>query len=159
MPECYRRATEDDISAMAELSEQRRQQYKHYQPVFWRPAADARTRHAPFLQTLLPREDIIALVHERADGAVDGFVIATMASAPPVYDPGGLTCVIDDFCVAEAADWTSTGQRLLADAMAAAKVCGASQVVVVCGHLDQPKRAMLAAAGLTIASEWYVRPL
>lgn len=159
MPECFRAATNEDIPSLVELSDQRRQQYAQYQPVFWRPAADAREQHEPFLPSLLTRDNVIALVHERADGAVDGFVIATLVPAPPVYDPGGQTCGIDDFCLAEPADWAITGKRLLADAMAEAKARGASQVVVVCGHLDQPKRAILAAAGLAIASEWYVRPL
>ena len=159
MTERYRDATTEDIPALVELSDQRRQQYAQYQPVFWRPAADARERHEPFLRSLLTHDNVIAHVHERDDGAVDGFIIATLVSAPPVYDPGGQTCSIDDFCVADASDWATTGARLLDDAMAEAKTRGASQVVVVCGHLDQPKRTMLAGAGLTIASEWYVRPL
>jgi hypothetical protein len=159
MPDSFRAATTEDIPALVELSDQRRQQYAQYQPVFWRPAADARERHEPFLRSLLAHDHVITRVHERDDGAVDAFVIATLVSAPPVYDPGGLTCGIDDFCVADASDWPTTGTRLLADAMAEAKTRGASQVVVVCGHLDQPKRAMLAAVGLTIASEWYVCPL
>jgi len=51
------------------------------------------------------------------------------------------------------------GRRLLDEAVARAKERGASQVVVVCGHLDQPKREMLAACGLSIASEWWTRPI
>ena len=159
MPEQYRAATAADIPALVALSDQRRQHYAQYQPVFWRPVADARERHEPFLRSLLTQDNVIARVHERGDGTVDGFVIATLVPAPPVYDPGGLTCGIDDFCIDDASDWPTIGKRLLADVMAEAKTRGASQVVVVCGHLDQPKRTMLAAAGLTIASEWYVRPL
>lgn len=159
MPERYRVAVENDVPTMVELSDQRRQRYAQYQPVFWRPAADARERHEPFLRDLLARDNAIVRVHERGDGIIDGFILAMLVPAPPVYDPGGLTCSIDDFCLADAADWESIGRRLLDDVMAQAKVRGASQVVVVCGHLDQPKRAMLAAADLSIASEWYVRPL
>src|SRR6185437_6976674 len=143
MPEQYRAATAADIPALVALSDQRRQQYAQYQPVFWRPVADARERHEPFLRSLLTQDNVIARVHERGDGTVDGFVIATLVPAPPVYDPGGLTCSIDDFCVADASDWPTIAKRLLADVMAEAKTRGASQVVVVCGHLDQPKRTML----------------
>ncbi len=35
----------------------------------------------------------------------------------------------------------------------------ADQSVVVCGHLDQPKRTMLDQMGYSIASEWYVHNL
>jgi GNAT superfamily N-acetyltransferase len=159
MTDGYRMAAADDAAALAELSDPRRQQYQAYQPTFWRPAADACERHEPFLRSLVTRDDVIALVHECGDGTVDGFVIATLAPAPPVYDPGGPTCSIDDYCVADPADWDTIGRQLLEYTIAAAKTRGASQVVVVCGHLDAPKRAMLAAAGLTIASEWYTRPL
>jgi hypothetical protein len=30
---------------------------------------------------------------------------------------------------------------------------------VVCGHLDEPKRAMLARAGYGVASEWHTKEL
>ncbi len=50
-------------------------------------------------------------------------------------------------------------RALLDAASAKARERGEVQTVVVCGHRDGAKRAMLAAAGYTIASEWYVRPL
>jgi hypothetical protein len=42
-----------------------------------------------------------------------GFLIATLIPAPPVYDPGGRTCLIDDFVVIPAANWLTTGVELL----------------------------------------------
>lgn len=159
MPDVFRHATAEDVPALVELAEQRRALYAQYQPVFWRPAADAREQHEPYLRSLLTHENVIAPVHERIDGTVDGFALATLAPSPPVYNPGGLTCFIDDLGVLDAADWAKTGQQLLTEATTEAKARRANQVVVVCGHLDQPKRAMIAAAGLSIASEWYVRPL
>ncbi|MCL4545642.1 MAG: hypothetical protein M1118_13785 [Chloroflexi bacterium] len=82
-----------------------------------------------------------------------------MRVAPPVYDPGGSSCEIDDFCVAQAGDWQTVGEALLTEANREAKARGAVQCVVVCGHLDLPKRAMLSALGFTVASEWWVQPL
>jgi hypothetical protein len=41
-----------------------------------------------------------------------GFLIATLKPAPPVYDPGGPSCDIDDFAVTPAARWPTTGVRL-----------------------------------------------
>lgn len=105
---------------------------------------------------MLTRDHVIGLVHER-DGIVDGFVIATVVPSPPVY-AAGLTCVIDDFCVNDH-DWQGTGHALLGAATQLAKERGAVQCVVVCGHVDQPKREMLASFGHTIASEWWVSPI
>lgn len=39
------------------------------------------------------------------------------------------------------------------------KARDAVQTVVVCAHLDEAKRVMLAEKGFTIASEWYVRDI
>jgi GNAT superfamily N-acetyltransferase len=151
-----RKALADDVSAIVALSEAKRLQYQSYQPLFWRKAEDSREKQASFLQHLFQRDNIIALVHER-DDRIDGFVIATLVPSPPVY-AAGLTCAIDDFCVAEH-DWSGVGNTLLEAATQAAKERGAVQCVVVCGHLDQPKREMLSAFGHTIASEWWVKPI
>jgi hypothetical protein len=64
--------------------------------------------------------------------------------------------LIDESTVANASDWLRVGAALLAEANRLAKERGTAQTVVVCGHMDQPKRQMLATAGYAIASEWYV---
>jgi len=86
-------------------------------------------------------------------------VIATVVEAPPVYDPGGLTCLVDDFVVADPREWETIGATLLSEANRQARERGAVQAVIVCGHQDQPKRAMLAAGGFSVASEWYVKEI
>ena len=151
-----RKAQPADIPQMVDLSEQKRIQYQSYQPTFWRKAAAAREKQIPHFERVVSSDRVIALVHESA-GSIDGFVIAALVEAPPVYDPGGLTSVIDDFVVADGRDWATTGLALLTEANREAKARGAVQTVVVCGHQDQPKRAMLAAGGFSLASEWYVR--
>jgi len=85
-----------------------------------------------------------------------GFLIATLAAAPPVYDPGGLACIVDDFTVADSADWPTVGADLLRAIRHAASGRGAAQIVVVTAQLDEAKRATLAASGLSVASEWWV---
>ncbi len=151
-----RPAREADVPAIVALSEEKRTQYERYQPHFWRKAPDSATKQAPFLAQQLTRENVIALVHEQGD-VIDGFVIAVLVKSPPVYE-AGITCAIDDFCVT-GHDWMGTGRQLLDEALARAREREAAQVVVVCGHLDQPKREMLAAAGLSIASEWWTQPI
>lgn len=153
-----RKATLEDVSAMVELAEQRRIQYQQYQPTFWRKAADSREKHTPFLSKLVQDERVVALVSER-QGIVDGFLIATLVPAPLVYDTGGMTCSIDDFWVRDGLDWEQSGKVLLDEAMREMKARGAVQTVVVCAHLDESKRVMLAEKGFTIASEWYVRDI
>ena len=145
-----------DIPYMVELSEQKRLQYQSYQPTFWRKAKNSRQVQLPYLEELVSKENIIALVYEQ-DGQIKGFVIAMLHSAPPVYEPEGTTCTIDDFCVANQEDWSTVGTALLREVDCKAKDQGAVQIVVVCGHLDQAKREMLALESFTIASEWYVR--
>lgn len=85
-------------------------------------------------------------------------LIATLTDAPPVYDPGGPTCQIDDFVVFPDARWQTTGTRLLRAGLAEAGLRGAVQAVVVTGRLDQSKRQALRAYGLEPASEWWVTP-
>ena len=153
-----RPATQADIQQMVALSEQKRTQYEQVAPTFWREAADASECQARFFETLLGREQTIALVHETGD-QVDGFVIAAIRDAPPIYDPGTAICTIDDFCVMALEDWTTIGVKLLQEARQAAKNRGAELAVVVCGARDEPKRAMLRQTCFAVASEWYVNPL
>ena len=85
-----------------------------------------------------------------------GFVIGRLVPAPPVYDPAGLTCLVDDFAVESADAWEPVGLRLLRDVSRAAAARGAVQVVVVSGRHDEPKRLALQAAGLVPATEWWI---
>jgi hypothetical protein len=81
-----------------------------------------------------------------------------LVPAPPVYDPGGLTCLVDDFMVATPDLSASVGAALLDKAIEHARPRGAVQTVVVCGPHDTPKRAMLIDAGHVVASEWHTKP-
>ena len=144
-----------DVPAMVDLSEQKRTQYQQYQPTFWRKASDAWEKQRPFFEHLVQRDDVITLVCEQ-DGKIEGFIIADFVKAPPVYDPGGPTCRIDDFCLADESHWETVGRALLNEVQRLAQEQGAAQTVVVCGHRDAPKRVMLATLGFSIASEWYV---
>jgi GNAT superfamily N-acetyltransferase len=146
-----------DVAAMASLAEIRREQYARYQPIFWRPAVGALDKHRSYLARLIEDDKVITLVSEEA-GQLTGFRIATLTGAPPVYDPGGATCQIDDFMVVPASRWQTTGARLLRAGLAEASRRGAVQAVVVTGHLDKPKREVLRACGHEPASEWWVTP-
>jgi GNAT superfamily N-acetyltransferase len=154
-----RAATPADVPAMVALSDAKRTEYATYSPVFWRKAeggAEAQARF--FTNRQLPNEQIITLVAER-DGTVEGFIMAMVQEAPPVYDPGGPVCMIDDFTVATPDLWATTGLALLEAATALARERGAVLTITICGHLDTPKRRMLQEHGATIAAETFVKPL
>lgn len=149
----------DDAPRMAELAELKREQYKIHAPVFHRPKPGARDMHAAFLASQIENaERQVALVHEADDGHIDGFLIAALVRAPPVYDPGGLTCLVDDFMVDAPDLWPSVGRELLDEATRLSAPKGAVQTVVVCGPQDDPKRSMLLDSGHNVASEWFTKP-
>lgn len=155
-----RAATPEDVDAIADLVHEKRLTYQSYQPVFWKVAAAAREKHRDFLANLLVNDRTIALVWQDVSGTVDGFIIANIIVAPPVYEPGGPTCMVDDYWVRGGQRWDTIGRTLLdAVCMRAQSEFGAVQVLVVCGHQDLAKRAMLQANDLAIASEWYVKAL
>lgn len=104
-----------DVDAMTEMAGARREQYAGYQPAFWRPAANAERLHRPYLARLVDDQDVITLVSEDS-GLFTGFVIALLADAPGVYDPGGRTCQIDDFAVTPDR-WATAGPVLLRSAI------------------------------------------
>lgn len=150
MNNTIRSATVADVVNMVQLSEQKRIEYQTYQPVFWCKAHDSAAKQQPYLESLLHNPEIIALVSAEA-GALAGFVLASVR--------GGQQCSIDDFCVADATTWSTVGRALLETAGTAAKARSVTIYEVVCGHLDQPKRAMLQAAGLQVDRNWFTRPI
>ena len=154
-----REATAADVERMVALADNARHEYEPHAPVFQRPAANAKEVHRPWLFQLVEDLDVGTFAHENSDGDVDGFVIITTVPAPPVYDPGGLSSIIDDFVVSSPDKWATAGVTLLQAATAWARERGAVQVVVVSGPHDGPKRAALHDAGLSVASEWFTAPL
>ncbi len=147
-----------DLPRIVELIEERRQQYEEYQPRFWRRAANPRGKEREHLEELLHDASAIVLVHDR-DGRVDGVAVGVLEQAPPMYDPGGLTCIIDDFVVAAQDLWGTVGVELLGAMSRQARRRGAALAVVVSGHLDRQKRAILAVSGFSIFSEWYAKDI
>ncbi|WP_207760981.1 GNAT family N-acetyltransferase [Holospora curviuscula] len=146
----------NDIESIVEMSYQKRRLYEKAQPQFWKYAGDiAELSQAKWFEELLGSNDHIMLTatcHQK----IVGFIIGKLMPAPEVYNPGGLTLMIDDFCVANEAEWHSIGSKLVQKIKAIAKLRGAAQVLIVCGSHDGPKCHFLKKMGLTVASEWYV---
>jgi hypothetical protein len=126
--------------------------------MFWRPASGSREAQRSFFEKLVASGESICLVHD-ADKVLNGFIIGTVISAPPVYDPGGKVCMIDDFVVSESSLWSTVGVALRDETERRAALAGAVLSVTVCGQSDEAKRQVLLESGSHVASEWYVRAI
>ena len=147
-----RKALTTDVPQMIALAAKKREEYEEFAPTFWHRSQDAAEKQTAFFHAQLTRANTLCLVCEHA-GQLDGSLIAGITTAPPVYDPGSLVCIVDDYTVADPAQWATVGKQLLEEARRLARCQGADLTVVVCGHRDESKRRMLEAAGLYIASD------
>jgi len=158
MPVGVRAAVADDVPTMVGLSEREREEREKLDPEFFRKAEDGAPKQEAYFKWQLSQSHVIAVVHE-GDGGIDGFVIASLIVAPPVYKPGGTTALIDDFAVARPGLWDSVGLRLFEAVKNEATRRGAVGIVSICAHQDEPKRDFLRRLGLRIVSEWHFAPL
>lgn len=154
-----RKASGSDLARLVELSEIKREEYQDYQPIFWRKAPDSAKHQLNYFHSLLEREEVIILLYDKGDGKIDGFIIGRVVPSPPVYNSGGFTLAVDDFVVEGAKLWKTVGVALLDALQGEANNRGIVQMVVVCPAQEEPKRAMLEAAGFPVVTEWRVKTL
>ena len=153
-----RKAETTDIEAAVELAERSRRQFQKYQPTFWRKATNSAAATETFFARLLAEPDTFFLV--AIEGSrLEGFLIARKFLSPPVFDPGGDTWLIDDFCVLDPRLWLSVGEALLSHVTTLIHEHGGVQIVVVSADRDLAKTEMLRRSDLTIASNWWTKPL
>lgn len=146
-----------DIDAMVSLSKAKRLGYEKAQPQFWRYAGEEGDKaQEKWFKELLEDKNYAIFTAESETQEILGFVIGKLMPAPEVYNPGGLTLMIDDFCVQSENLWQSVGHELIEETKAAARAKGATQILVVCGAHDHPKRKFLSEQNLSLASEWFV---
>jgi hypothetical protein len=100
---------DDDFDWAARLMERRREKYAAYSPAFWRPATGILERHAQFMRAFVARAGAVALRSEH--GFAVGGVEALIVPAPPVYDPGGLVCLLGDLQAERAGDAVEAAAR------------------------------------------------
>ncbi len=146
-----------DIDTMVSLSKAKRKLYEKAQPQFWRYSGeDGDNAQRRWFKELLEDKNYVMFTAESDTKEILGFIIGKLMPAPEVYNPGGLTLMIDDFCVQSEKLWQSVGHKLIEELKAAAKNKGATQILVVCGAADLPKRKFLSEQNLQVASEWSV---
>lgn len=153
-----RKAKTSDIDTAVAMAERSRRQYQKYQPTFWRKADGSAAAAQKFFTRLLDEPGAFFLVATEGSQIL-GFLVARKVSAPPVFDPGGDTYLIDDFHVHEPHLWLTIGEALLSHASTLIHEHGGAQIVVSCADRDLAKTEMLRRSDLTIASNWWTRPL
>ena len=154
-----RKATTDDVKIIASLSALKRKQYENYQPQFHKEAEGAVELQTVFLKDFLSKENVIALIYGDGAQKINGFIIGAVVNSPPVYNPGGKVCFVDDFMVSDPSLWSTVGKALLERVIELGKEKGAVLANVVCGPLDKPKKEMLNQYGFGVATEWNVKPI
>jgi hypothetical protein len=153
-----RKAETNDITAAVELAERSRRQLQKYQPTLWRKAANSAAATEALFVTLLTEPGTYFLV--ALEGAqLQGIVIARKFPAPPVFDAGGDTYLIDDFYMLEPRFWLTVGEALLSHVSTLIHEHGGVQIIVVSADRDLAKTEMLRRSGLGIASNWWTRSL
>jgi GNAT superfamily N-acetyltransferase len=156
--ELIRAAEVADAPQMIELCALKREAYERYSPLFWREAEDASIKQQRFFERQLQEGKWLAFVAEAA-GVVSGFITGQLVTAPPVYDPGGQVCLVDDFVVRDAERWLELGAALFRRLEHAAREAGAVLTVTVCGAADEKKLELVAAVGATPTTYWCVKPI
>ena len=150
-----RLATSDDLDAMVARSNTVRRRQAELEPVFWRPAGEADSSQRAWFALLLDDPSHRVLVSTGGGPDLAGFVIARAMEAPPVYDPGGRTCLVDDLAWME----PEVADGLLAAVRSWAAEMGCVQLVVVTPAGDPERRALLERTGLHPTSEWWTGPV
>lgn len=149
-----------DIDHMVAISYQKRRAYEKAQPQFWKWAGvEGEASQTKWFAELMIRDDYIMLVAIDDNEKMMGFMIGRLTPAPAVYNPGGLTLMIDDYCVNDETLWPIVGKKLMDEIKIISKAKRVVQILIVCGAHDGTKQHFLKNNGLTVASEWYVGSL
>ncbi|MFD0776001.1 GNAT family N-acetyltransferase, partial [Streptomonospora algeriensis] len=100
----------------------------------------------------------LALVATRAF-ELAGCLLAVLGPEADAYAPGGKVAYVEDFWVADPADWWGAGAALLEESRPRLSALGAARIVIETSGHDSPKQALLWRSGLALASERYQAPL
>jgi hypothetical protein len=146
-----------DVGELVALIQERRRELEAFDPRFWRSAGQAAAHTRRFYRWLLLTGRGALLLAEE-EGRVIAFLTARRVKAPPVYDPGGITILIDDFCVATPQLWPSAGSLLLEALRSRGRQRGWRQMVVAAPAADQVELDLLRRHELTHTSSWWTGP-
>lgn len=150
-----RDAIESDLDAIVALSSGFRDKLQALEPTFWKRHSDADSGQRAWFAILLGDENHHLAVSQNQSATIDGFVIARAGGAPPVYDPGGATCMVDDFVW----ETQAVAQALIEEVRRWATTKACTQLVVVTPAADAERKATVEDMGLHPTSEWWSGPI
>ncbi|MFC7406660.1 hypothetical protein [Georgenia alba] len=127
-----------DLGWVVGLAAARRERLAGYAPRFWRPAPDARERHAPFLAGQIDDPGTVTVRTDR------GYLLGA---------PQGDRLVADDMVLEDDSAWGSDGVALL---LAAGRH---ADLRAVCPVPERARRETVEALGLTRVESWWTRDL
>ena len=149
--------TQTDIAQMVVLSAKKRAEYEIAQPIFWKKA-EANDIQEKWFSEHLTQPMVFSFV-AKTSSQIIGFIIGQNIKAPAVYQPGGLTCIVDDFCVSTATAWDTVGSALINKLLSLSQTNGAVQILVVAGQHDLPKNNFLKNQNFAVVSEWFLKDI
>lgn len=152
-PSGVRLARLDDAAALRSLAEHQ-PPHSHAMQLLW-----SQTPSVPACRRLLEEENVLAMVAE-IDARVVGYALGRSGlPAPPVYDPGGTTSLVEELALARDASWEVIGALLLDALEWEAGRRGDVQLLIACGREEAEKRALLDARSFRRPVDWYSRVL
>jgi len=143
-----------DVDALVALIQQRRRDLAAFDPRFWRPSDRAEAHTRRFYRWLLLTGRATFLLTEQ-DGQILAFLTARRVKAPPVYDPGGHTILVDDFCVASPELWPTAGSLLLDALRARGRQRQWRQMIIAAPAADRAELELLRRHELTHTTSWW----
>ena len=143
---------------MSKLVADKRAQLELFEPVMWRRSQNVDEMTRIFFQHQVAEPNVILLVAEEGDAFL-GFLNGMLQNAPPVYDPGGKTVMIDDFAVVEGAAGDRAASALMDAVMSEGRSRGAVQMIVVTAAQDARSAKWFEDKKLHVVSHWWTRVL
>jgi len=159
-----RTALRADVPALVNLTERRQERAVRSFPEHFDPVEEAGL--AARLESVIEGfasgnvSGGVCLVAVRDGEDVAAYVLVSLATAPPVYAPGGPVGLVGSFIIADDTD-EAAGRELLRTVVAYVRNLGAVCVVVPCaaGEVETAKAELLKNDGFYVASEWHSRLL
>ena len=148
-----RDAAETDIDAIVDLIEANRLRLQEWEPRFWKKSQSSAEMSRAFLATLLTDADVIFLVAAE-QSQIFGCLHCKPSFVPPVYDPGGTTWMVDDFCVHDQS-WDEAGQLLLDELKLRTLAKAEGQLILPSPHRDSRANEFILGAGLRPTTTWF----
>lgn len=152
------KATSKDIDKLVYLAMQRHHDYEKLQPIFWNESKDAENLQKIYFASMMAENKALFFIAmDQENNKPIGIIMAREYQAPPVYNSGRVTYIIDDYYVTSPKLWNSVGKDLLSSMQSYLESNGVTQIIVITANADTKKtQAMKSLSSYKPLSTWYV---